>query len=121
MSAPHFDSTAYCVLHFQLWVDEAGRPTQKRQVVGRHGRIDTAFVAARVAAVQCVHRLRRAKSAAVAPTRETGGGEGGKPSAEATPVRWVLHDTEWGYEVRRDGLVVHRFWVHDPAAHELTV
>lgn len=123
MHVPSNKPPAFIVIHFELRVDPAGRPSQDRQILGRHARIDTAFVAARLAAVQCLFHLRRAQPSKVSAPGLAGlaglSGEANKSGEVSGGDRWKLEDTEWGYDVRQDGLVVHRFWVHDVAPNDL--
>jgi len=58
--------------------------------------IAKAFVAARLLAVREWQRLRALASAG---------------SNEAS-VNWQVIDTEFGYDLKRDSLVVSRFWIH---------
>jgi hypothetical protein len=69
---------------------------QKTQACGVYRTIEEAFVAARLLAVREWQRLRSLASA----------------GASAGAVTWQIVDTEFGYDLKRDTLVVSRFWIH---------
>ena len=80
-----------------------GRPTQKTTARGDHVSVEQAFSVARSLAE--LERGRRERSASMAGA-----------------VRAIeLADTEWGYDLRLDGLGATRFWRHDRAAASLGV
>ncbi len=115
MSAPTPDLALFQVMHFCLGLNADGQPTQSREVIGRHRHVETAFVTAQLAAVQCCRRLRQSAPAATHSDNDN------EPDREARSAaeRIQLCDTEWGYDVRREGLVVERFWVHDRSPADL--
>lgn len=76
---------------------------QKTHSCGVYRSIEEAFTSARLLAVREWQRLR-----AMAAT--TAGGDD-KPSSS-----WHVIDTEFGYDLKRDHLVVSRFWIHTKAA-----
>jgi hypothetical protein len=71
---------------------------QKTQACGVYRTIEEAFISARLLAVREWQRLRSLASA----------GSG----ANASSVNWQVIDTEFGYDLKRDSLVVSRFWIH---------
>jgi len=71
---------------------------QKSQTCGVYRSIEDAFTSARLLAVREWRRLR-----ALAST----GPEEAPPS-----TNWQVIDTEFGYDLKRDHLVVSRFWIH---------
>ena len=79
---------------------------QKTETCGVYQSIEEAFVAARLQAVRERQRLR---TLAVAASETM--------SAPAT-ISWQIVDTEFGYDLKRDCLVVSRFWVHARALPE---
>lgn len=95
MSAP-FDQEEFAVLHFSLVPSDEGKPMQKAHACGIYRTIEEAFVAARLLAVREWQRLRALTSVGSTP-----------PS-----VTWQVIDTEFGYDLKRDSLVVSRFWIH---------
>jgi hypothetical protein len=97
MNATPFDPEEYAVLHFSLIPTEEGKPMQKTQACGVYRTIEEAFISARLLAVREWQRLRSLASAGtVAPSS----------------VNWQVIDTEFGYDLKRDTLVVSRFWIH---------
>ena len=75
---------------------------QKTQACGVYRSIEEAFISARLLAVRDWQRLRSLTSA-------------GEVSA---PINWQVVDTEFGYDLKRDTLVVSRFWIHARAISE---
>ena len=74
-----------------------GRPTQKTTARGDHVSVEQAFLVA--CSLAELERGRRERSASMAGA-----------------VRAIeLADTEWGYDLRLDGLGATRFWRHDRA------
>ncbi len=96
MSEMGKSTPAFRVLQFTLQRDAAGNPAQDRRDLGRFDEIVDAFNSARLAALQTYTRMLRT------------------PDGKAGILRFI--DTEWGYDIRREGLVVERFWVHDREA-----
>lgn len=94
--------TPFTVLRFTLAQNASGAPTQRRETIGGFLDPELAFAAARVRAWQALRQLAVQMAAASAA---------GRPVLE-------IQDTEWGYDLRRDGQVVDRFWVHDARARE---
>lgn len=87
-----FEREAFAVLNFSLTRDENGGITQRTASCGTFNEVERAFTVARAAAVRELAR-RRAQIEA--------------------PCVLELLDTEWGYDLREDTLVVSRYWVHD--------
>jgi len=75
---------------------------QKTQACGVYRSIEEAFISARLLAVREWQRLRSLASA----------------GAKASSVNWQVIDTEYGYDLKRDSLVVSRFWIHARAISE---
>lgn len=97
------ESTSFSLLQFSLEVGADGRPTQKTTSRGDFPTIEQAFSVARsLAELERGHRERSASMAGAVRTIE-------------------LLDTEWGYDVRQDWLVVTRLWVHDRSPATLSV
>lgn len=69
---------------------------QKTQACGVYRSIEEAFMSARLLAVREWQRLRSLASAGV----------------NNAAVNWQVIDTEFGYDLKRDNLVVSRFWIH---------
>ena len=86
----------FSVLRFDLKTDAAGLPTQDVKDCGMFASIESAFMAARLQALQAWRALSDQRRATPGP-----------------PTKISLIDTEWGYDLRVDFLVVARFWVHD--------
>jgi hypothetical protein len=99
MNADPFAREEYAVLHFTLMPSEAGKPMQKTHACGIYRSIEEAFTSARLLAVREWQRLR-----AMAATTA---GSGDKVTSS-----WHVIDTEFGYDLKRDHLVVSRFWIH---------
>ncbi len=98
MSLP---DTAFAVMQFTLQVGADGRPTQKTTQRGDFTSVEQAFSVARsLAELERGHLERTASMAGMVRKIE-------------------LLDTEWGYDLRQDWLVVTRFWVHDRAPASL--
>ncbi|HYD84749.1 MAG TPA: hypothetical protein VEA63_11870 [Opitutus sp.] len=95
------DTGLFAVLNFSLTREEDGRPTQRTATCGTFLQVERAFEVAREEAERELRR-RRAESPQPATIIE-------------------LLDTEWGYDVRQNFLVVSRYWVHDRAPSELGV
>lgn len=91
MSTP--EGGSFAVLNFTLAREDDGRPTQRTASCGTFLEVERAFAVAREEAVRELVR-RRAQPRQTAAVLE-------------------LLDTEWGYDLRQDFLVVSRYWVHD--------
>lgn len=103
MNASPLSPEEFSILHFSLVPSDEGQPAQKTQVCGVYRSVEEAFVAARLLAVREWQRLRALAS--------TG------PDSTPSAVHWQVIDTEFGYDLKRDCLVVSRFWIHArPAA-----
>lgn len=86
------DPETFCVLNFSLTRNEDGAVTQRTASCGTFAEVERAFLVARAAAVRELARRR----------------------LQLHPPRMLeLLDTEWGYDLREDSLVVSRYWVHD--------
>lgn len=99
MSEPLFPNEEYTVMHFTLIPSEEGKPMQKSQVCGVYRSVEESFLTARLLAVREWQRLR-------ALTTTNSGTE------NQTPSTWQVIDTEFGYDLKRDHLVVARFWIY---------
>jgi hypothetical protein len=97
MNAP--EAGMFAVLNFSLTRENDGRPTQRTATCGTFIEVERAFAVARQQA-ELELMQRRAESPEPATIIE-------------------LLDTEWGYDVRQDFLIVSRYWVHDKAPSEL--
>jgi hypothetical protein len=86
----------FSVLRFSLLTDAAGRATQKVQDCGIFDSVESAFMAARLQGLQAWRTISDERRATPGP-----------------PSKIELIDTEWGYDLRVNFLVVARFWVHD--------
>ena len=75
---------------------------QKTQSCGVYRSIEEAFISARLLAVREWQRLRTLASA----------------GANSSSASWQVIDTEFGYDLKRDSLVVSRFWIHARAISE---
>ena len=75
---------------------------QKTQACGVYRSIEEAFISARLLAVREWQRLRSLASV----------------GSKASSVNWQVIDTEYGYDLKRDCLVVSRFWIHARAVSE---
>jgi hypothetical protein len=80
----------FAVLNFALKRNSEGTISQRTTSCGSFTSIEQAFTVARAAATQDVEQRRRKSARQI-----------------------ELIDTEWGYDVREDSLVVSRYWVHD--------
>lgn len=89
----------FAVLNFSLARENDGRPTQRTASCGTFIEVEHAFAVARQEAEREL-ACRRAQSPQPATIIE-------------------LLDTEWGYDLRQDFLVVSRYWVHDRAPADL--
>jgi hypothetical protein len=86
----------YSVLRFALHKNSEGQLTQRVSHCGKFQTVEQAFDTARAAAI-------REWQEAV-----------NEPDGESGRVREIrIKDTEWGYELKRDHLVITRYWVHD--------
>lgn len=83
---------SFAVLNFSLMRDDDGIMTQRTASCGTFTEVERAFSVARTSAVRELARRRS------------------QPGAERV---LELIDTEWGYDLREDSLVVSRYWVHD--------
>jgi hypothetical protein len=90
---------AFAVLNFSLEEGEDGRPVQRTESCGTFLEVERAFAVAR----------QRARSELAELQAQPG----------AAPCEMI--DTEWGYDLRQEHLVVSRFWVHDRAPSALTI
>jgi hypothetical protein len=86
----------FAVLRFGLQQEPDGHFTQEVQRCGVFQSIERAFAAARMEAI------REWQEACEQDADEAS--DSGKVS---------LRDTEWGYELHREHLVLTRYWVHD--------
>jgi hypothetical protein len=102
MSTAPFSSEDYAVLHFTLVPSDEGKPMQKTHSCGVYRSIEEAFTSARLLAVREWQRLRAMAATAAGPEE--------KPASS-----WHVIDTEFGYDLKRDHLVVSRFWIHTKA------
>ena len=89
---------AFSVLRFALQHSPDGKLTQQVKSCGDFSDVEQAFETARAEAL-------REWQQAVSDSTQQGG--------RVREIR--IKDTEWGYELKRDHLVVTRFWVHDGA------
>ncbi len=69
---------------------------QKTEACGVYRTIEEAFITARLLAVREWQRQRALTSAGVG----------------TTTINWQVIDTEFGYDLKRESLVVSRFWIH---------
>jgi hypothetical protein len=94
--------TGFSVLRFGLQRAQDGTCSQNVQQCGEFQSVETAFSTARHEAI-----------------REWQ--EACKTQAEKAPtIRKIeIKDTEWGYDLKHDHLVVARFWVHDGQPAEI--
>jgi hypothetical protein len=102
MNDTPFGPEEYAVLHFSLVPTEDGKPMQKTQACGVYRSIEEAFISARLLAVREWQRLRSLASA----------------GSNTSSVTWQVIDTEFGYDLKRDSLVVSRFWIHARAVSQ---
>jgi hypothetical protein len=91
MSAPSID--LFAVMNFCFVREEDGRLTQRTSSVGNFVEVERAFAVAREEAERDL--ARRCVQA----------------QNHGSVIELI--DTEWGYDVRQDRLVVSRYWVHD--------
>lgn len=89
------------MLNFSLEEGEDGRPVQRTESCGTFLEVERAFAVAR----------ERARAELVELQSQ----------AEADGAPYELIDTEWGYDLRQEHLIVSRFWVHDRAPSALQV
>jgi hypothetical protein len=90
---------SFAVLNFSLAREDDGRPTQRTASCGTFVEVEHAFAKAKQEAEREL-TLRRA--------------------LRTTPATVIeLLDTEWGYDLKQDFLVVSRYWVHDKAPASL--
>ena len=92
----------FSVLRFALQEAEDGKLTQQVSRCGEFTNVESAFETARAEAL-------REWQASLNST---------DPQGHIREIR--LKDTEWGYELKRDHLVVTRFWVHDGQPAEIS-
>ena len=78
---------------------------QKTQACGVYRSIEEAFISARLLAVREWQRLRSLTSAG--------------PNTNNASVNWQVIDTEFGYDLKKDTLVVSRFWIHARAISQI--
>ena len=92
---------SFSVLRFTLMQKACGTASQFREIIGYFNDAELAFETAKTAAWQalCVH--------ARTPLSDSG--------CEALEL--MVEDTEWGYDLRCNGRVVDRFWIHDRNAN----
>ncbi len=95
--------TGFSVLQFSLETTPEGKPTQRVQDFGAYNNIEAAFAVARAKAMQEWQRSSR---------RDLG---------QETATILHIEGTEWGYDLKREHLVVSRFWVHDGQPAELGI
>lgn len=86
---------AFAVLNFSLTREVNGTPTQRTASCGTFIEVERAFAVAREEAERELERRRA------------------QPKLSDAVIE--LLDTEWGYDLRQDFLVVSRYWVHDRA------
>ena len=89
----------FAVLNFALIHEDDGRPTQRAESCGIYVGVERAFEVAREQAEKEYARLCS------------------QPREPNSVIE--LLDTEWGYDLREDYLVVSRYWVHDRAPSTL--
>jgi hypothetical protein len=87
----------FSVQRFTLVQKACGTASQLRQILGHFNDAEAAFEMARTEAWQALCAYAR------------------KPASSSPPeaLELAVDDTEWGYDLRRNGRVVDRFWVHD--------
>ena len=92
----------YSVMRFSLQRTPDGALTQQVQRCGEFQSVERAFDTARMEAIREWY-------------------EACENEAAETPTARQIHikDTEWGYELKREHLVVTRYWVHDGSPAEL--
>lgn len=94
-------NSGFSVFRFGLEKDPEGKLTQRVRNCGKFPTVETAFATARAAA------LKEWEETLTMPDGDV----------RVKEVR--LSDTEWGYDLKRDHLVVARFWVHDCQPEEI--
>ena len=92
---------SFAVLNFSLEEGEDGRPVQRTESCGTFLEVERAFAVARERAEAELAELQAHAAAEGAP--------------------YELIDTEWGYDLRQEHLIVSRFWVHDRSPSALRV
>ena len=94
--------TGFSVLRFGLQRMQDGACTQNVQRCGEFESVERAFITARQEAIREWQEACKMQDA-------------------ATPkiLKIEIKDTEWGYDVKHDHLVVTRFWVHDGRPAEI--
>ena len=88
---------SFSVLRFTLVEKACGTAIQAREILGYFNDVELAFEMAKNAAWKalCVH-ARTPLSA-----------------KEGESLELIVEDTEWGYDLRCNGRVVDRLWIHD--------
>ena len=94
-------NSSFSVFRFGLEKDQTGRLTHRVKNCGKFASVETAFDEARAAALQ------EWEEALAMPDEDV----------RVKEIR--LSDTEWGYDLKHDHLVVARFWVHDGSPAEI--
>lgn len=89
---------AFTLLRFTLVQKSGGLLTQRREALGGFADPETAFLAAKARAWEALCLLARPD---------------GEAPSETSCCEFQVEDTEWGYDLRRNGQIVDRFWVHD--------
>lgn len=97
------ENAPFAVLNFSLAREVDGRPTQRTATCGTFLEVERAFAVAKQEAERELN-LRRAKAKEIS-------------NQPATVIE--LLDTEWGYDLRQDFLVVSRYWVHDKSPADI--
>ncbi len=87
-------------MRFTYVQDADGKPNQRRSFLGCFNEPEAAFERAKTEAWQALCVLSRSSETI--------------PSQEGWEL--TVSDTEWGYDLSRNGRVVDRFWVHDREA-----
>lgn len=90
-------ASVFTLLRFTLVRNDGGLLTQRREHLGTFATPESAFSTAKTQAWLALRRLALDAGSALA--------------AHQSEMR--VCDTEWGYDLRRDGQVIDRFWVHD--------
>lgn len=93
---PELTPETYVLFQFTLTTREAGTAAQKSHCWGENFSIEEAFEAARAL-------VRRDFEAMSALLRQKGGTD---------PLNLQINDTEFGYDLRHNFLVVSRYWIH---------
>lgn len=89
---------AFTLLRFTLVQKNGGLLTQRRESLGAFHDPEAVFLAAKTRAWQALCLLAH---------------PGGDEACAASDEDLQIQDTEWGYDLRRNGQIVDRFWVHD--------